>query len=280
MKKKNHYLELNKINFAELINKFFKEKILILFFSVGIGVLGYLSQFFSTKEFKTEITINKPTSNMFIEVVKSLEEKEEVADKFFIDLKSNILSLDNLDLFIQQNKDIENFKLFLKKRKITTQEYFYEKFGDLKKRNKIIENKFFLIFPKELQGSFFLNNYIEFTANKTINETGESLKLKYLVIISKYQEALEIAKMINLENPIFCNEDLFFKGTKLLNQEILNYKKLLAKLEDTKIIYNPIYSKASNIYYFSTPSYLYGIFGFFLGFFLSLIIIFFKNILR
>ena len=103
-------------------------------------------------------------------------------------------------------------------------------------------------------------------------------------------DALETAKLINLDNPILKSADrqsqvinepeaLFYKGTKVLGQSIIIDKKLLQKLENDQFNYNPILEKGIALEINTKPSNFLLI-GLFIGFFLSLIIIFFKGIFK
>ena len=104
-------------------------------------------------------------------------------------------------------------------------------------------------------------------------------------------DALEAAKLINLDNPILKSADrqsqvinepeaLFYKGTKVLGQSIIVDKKLLQKLENDQFNYNPILEKGIALEINTKPSNFFLLIGLFIGFFLSLIIIFFKGIFK
>ena len=73
-------------------------------------------------------------------------------------------------------------------------------------------------------------------------------------------------------------EALFYKGTKVLAQSIIIDKKLLQKLENDQFDYNYILDK--KIIFENNPLNFYFAIGLFVGFFLSFIIIFFKNSLK
>jgi LPS O-antigen subunit length determinant protein (WzzB/FepE family) len=109
--------------------------------------------------------------------------------------------------------------------------------------------------------------------------------------INNTEDALETAKLINLENPILKSPDrqnqvvnepeaLFYKGTKVLSQSIIIDKKLLQKLENDQFNYNPILATGISLKIDTISSYTFVAIGLFIGFFLSCIIIFFKNALK
>jgi hypothetical protein len=81
-------------------------------------------------------------------------------------------SFDNLDQFVKQNNSINSFKTLLKEQQTSAKDYFLNgtsknKFGPEKEKNKIIENRYYLNFPKELKGDEFLNEYVLFTFQNT-----------------------------------------------------------------------------------------------------------------
>ena len=84
-----------------------------------------------------------------------------------------------------------------------------------------------------------------------------------------------------MPNPVvIVPEDLFYKGTKVLSQNIIIYQKLLQKLENDQFNYNFIYDKGIALKIKTTFSYVFFAIGLFIGFFLSCIIIFFKSALK
>jgi hypothetical protein len=138
-----------------------------------------------------------------------------------------------------------------------------------------------------LDGDIFLNKYVEFIKKKTIFELKNNLKLTILNAINYHQEALEIAKKIQLENPYVLTknqgqlinepESILYKGTKVISENLNNLNKRLIKLENDQFNYNVILQKA-----LKNPINLplYFLLGLILGSFLSLIIIYLKNILK
>jgi LPS O-antigen subunit length determinant protein (WzzB/FepE family) len=119
----------------------------------------------------------------------------------------------------------------------------------------------------------------------------KSLKSTIENRINNTQDALEVAKLINLENPILKSLDmqnqvvnepeaLFYKGTKVLSQSIVIDKKLLQKLENDQFNYNPILDKGITLKINTISSYAFVAIGLFIGFILSCIIILFKSSLK
>ena len=304
MNKSHHYQEKDEIDLSALIRRLWKEKILILIFSIACMLLFYLYTLTFAKEFKTEITIQDPAYEVLKKYDKLISHKKNIntiendkikIDKnevnalsnFIDDFNLNLLSLDNLENFLQQSKGSDDFKVFLKKRNISAQKYFRGyRFGELKEKNKTI-------FPKELEGTIFLNNYEEFTKNKTKGEFINKIRIAIYLNLTEYEENLQIAKQLGIENPfmkfsessanIFFldNKSSYLEGTKVLTQKIIYIKQLLSDLERNPFDYNPILDKASVISKVA-PFYqfLYILGGFVFGFFLSLIIIFFRDSIK
>ena len=117
------------------------------------------------------------------------------------------------------------------------------------------------------------------------------MKLSINNNITIYENALELAKLINLEDPILKSlnpenqvinnpEDLFYKGSKILSQEIIYLKKLLIKLENEQFNYEFILNKSFSYPFNKITNIQYFLTGLLFGLILSLVIIFFRNILK
>jgi LPS O-antigen subunit length determinant protein (WzzB/FepE family) len=294
MKKNNLYISDDEIDLGDLLRTLWREKILILSISIICGLLGCLYATFKPEEFKTEIKLKSPPSQLFEPYTYQLINKNNnnIAEQFISDFKVNLLSLDNLEIFVEESRDLDTFKKYLKSRNISAKQYFANKLREEKVKNIIIPNTYFLVFEKEiLDGNVFLNNYIEFVKKKNNIEFKKNLKLTIENRIDNALDALEIAKLINLENPILKSPDrqnqvvnepeaLFYKGTKVLSQSIIIDKKLLQKLENDQFNYNPILATGISLKINTISSYAFFSIGLFIGFILSCIIIFFKSTLK
>jgi LPS O-antigen subunit length determinant protein (WzzB/FepE family) len=313
MNKSNNYLADDDIDMVEIIRKLWKEKILILFISAFCMLLAYFYAFNLPKEYKTLITIKNPPSNIFDTYISIFIYKDSynfknltsqnssnstssinpiIFGEFIFDLNSNLLSLDNLESFLEQSKEMDNFKEFLKIKNVSAKQYFQDnKFGAVREKNQIIPNKFFLIYPIELGGDNFLNKYVEFTKKKTQIEFIYKIRTTLLNTIAQYERSLQVAQEINLESPSILQhstnntvlnepDTLFYKGTKVLSQQISQFKTILTKINISEIDYDLILDKASVPSSESKSHFLYALAGLVFGFFLSLIIIFLKNILK
>jgi LPS O-antigen subunit length determinant protein (WzzB/FepE family) len=227
MKKNNLYITEDEIDLGDLIKKLWREKILILSISIICGLLGYLYASFKPEKFQIEFEIKNLPSQLFEPYLGILlPNNNSISEQFISDFKSNLLSLDNLEIFVEESRDLDTFKKYLKSRDISTKQYFATKLGEVSEKNKINSNRYFFVFEKKiLDGNIFLNNYLEFTKKKNIIECKKILKAIIENRINYTQDALETAKLINLENPIFESKFLFYKGTKVLSQIITIDKK-------------------------------------------------------
>jgi LPS O-antigen subunit length determinant protein (WzzB/FepE family) len=292
MKKNNPYITDDEIDLGALIRILWREKILILSISIICGLLGYLYASFKPEEFKIEIKLKNPPSQLFELYTQLLINNNDnnIVVQFITDFKLNLLSLDSLEIFVEESRELDNFKKHLKLRNISTKQYFANKLGEVKEKNIITPNTYFFVFEKKiLDGNIFLNNYVEYVKKKNIIELKKNLKSKIENRIVNTENALETAKLINLENPILksqyqnqvINEPdaLFYIGTKALSQRIIIDKKLLQTLENDQFSYNVILDKGIALK-INTESSYFSLIGLFIGFFLSCIILFFKNDLK
>jgi len=304
MKKNNSYLADDEIDLGDIVKSLWKEKILILSISIICGLLGYFYGLSKPQEFKTEIILKNPpiqifepynllninlnnnnlnNNNLNNNNLNNNNLSNNITGQFISDFKLNLLSLDNVQNFIEESREFDNFKGYLKSKNMPV--------GEVKEINEIISNKYFLNHPKEFDGAIFLNKYVGFIKKKTIVEFKNNLKLTFLNTINNHQEALEIAKKIQLENPIIKStnlqqviiepEGLFYKGTKVISENLNSLNKKLVKLENDQFNYNIILQKAlTSKNPINLPLYLYFILGLTLGSILSLVIIYLKNILK
>ena len=210
-----------------------------------------------------------------------------ISEQFILNFKLNFLSLDNLQSFTEESREFDNFKGYIKSRNISAKEYFKNKIGEVKEKNFIIQNKYFLVFTKELDGDVFLNNYVHFIKKKTVLELKRYLKLSIINKNYLLENALENAKIINLENPILRSmnqtsqvvnepEDLFYKGSKILSQEITYLKKILIKLENDQFDYEIVSDKPLNSPVDKILNYKYFVIGLIFGLLFSIAIVLFR----
>lgn len=294
MKKKSIYLVDDEIDLRDLIKKLSKDKILILSISIICGLLGYFYALIKPQELRSEIILKNPPTQIFepynLLNINLNNNINNIAEQFISDFKLNLLSLDNVQNFIEESREFDNFKGYLKSRNISVKQYFIDgRFAEVKEKNIIIPNKYFLNHSKELDGAIFLNKYVEFIKKKTIFELKNNLKISLINNINIQQQALEIAKKIQLENPIISSvnqqqvvyepEALFYKGAKVLSENLIYLNKVMIKLEDDQFNHNNILQKGFTLKNVTILP-LYFVVGLILGLFLSLGFIFFKSILK
>ena len=161
MKKNNLYISDDEIDLGDLLRTLWREKILILSISIICGLLGYLYVSFKPEEFIIQIKIKNPPFHLFEPYTQVFTKNinSNLAQEFISDFKLNLLSLDNLEIFVEESQDLDIFKKYLKSRNVSVKQYFANKLGEAKEKNLIIPNKYFLLFTKELDGETFLNNY-------------------------------------------------------------------------------------------------------------------------
>jgi LPS O-antigen subunit length determinant protein (WzzB/FepE family) len=296
MKKNNSYLADDEIDLGDLIKSLCREKILILSISIICGLAGYLYIFFQPQEFKTEIKLKNPPPQLFQTYTRTSIDNNNNNNnnnviQFISDFKLNFLSLDYVESFVEESREFDNFKRYLKSRNISTKKYFENKINEVKEKNLIIPNKYFLVFTKELDGDIFLNNYAQFIKKKTVFEFKKNLKFSIENKIAEYENALENAKLINLENPILIStkqtnqvvidpDILFYKGSKILSQDITFLKRLLIKLENEQFDYEVVLEKTANSPVKEISYFVFFGIGLILGLFLSLGIVFLKGIFK
>jgi LPS O-antigen subunit length determinant protein (WzzB/FepE family) len=303
MKKNNPYIADDEIDLSDLIRMLWREKILILSISIICGLLGYLYALFNfNSEFKVQIKLQDPPFQLFEGYtylvlnnknnVLNNKNNNILIDQFVSNFKLNFLSLDNLQTFVEESRDLDSFKKYLKSRNISTRQYFGNKLGEVKENNKIISNTYFFVFEKKiLDGDIFIGKYVEYIKKKNIIEFKKNLKLTIENKINITEDAFEIAKIINLEYPILKSSDrlsqviaepeaLFYQGTKVLSQSIIIYKKLLQNLEKNQFNFNPISDKGIITPINPMSSYFYFLTGLFVGFFLFCIFALFKSALK
>ena len=229
MKRNLRILQDDEIDLAKIIKILWNEKILILSIGLIFMVIGYVYGALQPKVYKTEITIREAPSFLFgvYKPFISTQQQQAIARQFNDDLKLNLSSLDTLVQFVEKTNTINDFKNHLKEKNISTRDYFKEKFKP--EIDKKIQNKYSLTYSQPLKGEAFLNDYIIFSQQQTITMFKQQLEQIILTEINIHQHHLEIAKKIDLDNPILqsmveaqslVNEPdaLFYKGTKVLTQ--------------------------------------------------------------
>ena len=185
MKKNNPYITDDEISLADLLRILWREKILILSICVICGLLGSLYASFKPEEFKTEIKLQNPPSQLFEPYnyvlnninsninsnsnSNSNSNKSSIDGQFINDFKLKLLSLDNLETFVEESRDLDIFKKYLKSKNLNTKQYFEGKLREAKEKNIIIPNTYSFVFEKKLfDENIFFFNYAEYIKKKIL----------------------------------------------------------------------------------------------------------------
>ena len=301
MNSNNQTIETDEIDLGEIIRKLWKEKFLILSISLIVSVLAYTHVAFKPKTFQTTVVLRNIPTTLFLNFDTYLNlqgiERTTFSALFKNEFYQQLNSFDNFDEFVKQNNSINSFKIMLKDKQISAKDYFLSsspnKFGPEKQKNKIIENRYYLNFPKELKGDDFLNEYILFIFQKVENLIKKQIMYVFSSQKNNYEKNLVIAKQLNIQEPILqqklqdrslfmINEpkDLYYRGTKVIQNEIDNTNKIIAEAKDFKLDFNPILDRAYMPIVVSDSPLKFGILGFIAGLFLSLIYIIIRNVLK
>lgn len=282
MKKINLITNSGEINLREVILLLLRNKFLILSISILFSILGYIYFINQPTQVKVKIKLLDPPQNLF-----GIDRDAKENYKILInDFRLNILSSDNIESFLIQSKDFDDFKAFLKSRDINIKSYFTNSLIEDKTLNVVIPNHYILHCTKELNAEFFLTSYIDYLWSELIQKQKKNIENNINYEILLHNLALNGALKANIDKPLrkddfeFNSLDLIFQGTLVLKEKIkfLEIKKLeINKISPNfeQVLESPFYIKSSNNTFF-----YYAISGFIVGFFLSLGAIFFKNFLK
>ena len=290
----------DEIDLREIILKLWKEKYLILIITLVFTVAGYIYGTLKPKAYQATITLREAPVSIFKKYERFFSSQQQppppplpqisLALNYNQNFMSNLLSLDNLVKFVDQNKKIDEFKSYLKTKNIKTRAYFNGKFQYFDGKKNKLQNQYALNFSSPLPGPEFLNDYIIYTKKVTVDEFKKELIESVRIEIEIYDQNLETALSINLENPILksfaegnsvVNEPsaLFYKGSKVLSQQKLYLMTLLKEIDNFTLNYNPILEQSSNTT-LKTVTYSPGILmaiAFALGLFFSFIFIYIRS---
>ena len=284
-----------------LILSLWKEKYLFLSITLLFLFLGYLYSLTLNKnvEFTSRIKTTPPPLEFFTTYETFFDEVTIPfrGESFTISFNSNFYSLDNLEKYIDQNNDIDNFKNYLKKTNLTPRKFFKPRLQQVTTKvdnqtNVVLEGQYYLTYPAILDGSKFLDEYANFIKDLTMSEFKAQKTVQILNIVKVYEQNLEISEAILLDNPIIQNfdgliqsniltepNDSFYQGSIILSKRIEHLGIMLETLKKN-FEYNAISERAivikSNFKNTTTPI----IFGLIIGLFLSFLVILFRSILK
>lgn len=279
----------DQVNIFDLLIICWKDRILIITVLIVSIVVGLIVSSFSQKAVTQQIIfdLRYPESPIF-KLLDSKKEKfdAEIEKKNFITIfERNINSLNNLDAFIEQSKNLDSFKNFLKKDKISAEKYYgafrissvAEKYGK-KILYANLQSKYAFSYPVELmEGDKFLTNYIEYTKKKTLDEY---LLFKKLAAEHECQNAkqlfdsLQSSEFFKFEksNDVFLYAFADYLHCKSLSK---NYDKFYFNINNYNFL-NEIVS-IGKIVPVELPRYFYLALSLLFGFIITVVIIFLKN---
>jgi LPS O-antigen subunit length determinant protein (WzzB/FepE family) len=285
MKKSDLKLTDNGIDLIEYVNILFKHKITILIFSAfGAIVASVYAFFFSSSMLMVDIIIKNPSYETFNPYNISYFYKSpnvNISTEFVSSLNDNLLSKNNLDNFrakyiSSSKKECINCNYF----KITQN----EKIKNIYVLTTYIKNTQKKNYYKEEyeQAIDFLNKYIVFTLDKNKKELAEKIYLNLVNSISEHEQALQIAKKMNIINPIATIQMqdqnipfLFTKGITPLEFEITNLKTKANNILNEKFDYQHIFQKAS-VFSHEDKKFSMILLGLFSGFIFSCTIVLYR----
>jgi len=230
---KKNYLKKNQVNLNSFLFDLSKKK--FLFFKIIIFFFLLNSPYFFLKQYHIRIDNNYIYFNNILSKFNFSEvQKINASNKFFNIINNNLDSKKNFNNFIKLEKKPQYYDFLL-----------YKIEFEFKKKN--YKPVIFLL-PNNVDGGIFLNNYLNFIINKSISEFNNELKMLIKQNILKHEKALEIARTINLENPIIKEKQLdsddlevsnnyylYYEGTKILNIRI-NWDKILLEEIDNNFL--------------------------------------------
>ena len=256
----------DEINISDIFRRLYKEKFLILFFTIIFGLISFLipnsSEHLKNKKVIFVIT---DKSDLLEDYYLYLGSNDPLYN-FNIQFQSELLKFENMSNFINNDKDFEKFQKYFKQIKSNPRKYFGERFGQLTHQNKIIHNQYFF-FQSEIYTNTFIKNYIDFVKKKTLLQIKKFAQndLKY-----KLNRNKAILKKIG------TNLDYQYLN---YNTEITELETLLKQLENLEIEDDVIYYMDNTDLLSTSPKLLKLnlLLGLIIGFFISLTIIFFKK---
>jgi LPS O-antigen subunit length determinant protein (WzzB/FepE family) len=284
MKKSNFITNDGEINLREAILILLKNKFLILSISILFSLVSYIYFINKPLEVKVKIKLLDPPENLFgsnAQAIKNL-------NLLISDFRLHILSVDNIERFLMQSKDFDDFKAFLKSRDINIKSYFYNSIKVDKYLNVAVPNEYILDCTKELNAELFLISYVDYLWNELISKYKEKLENEVNDEIYLHNSAFDAAFRANIEIPFIQRNEslenaslsLMLQGTFVLKEKIkfLNNKKL--EIKEISPNFRQILEKPVLLKNTDKTSFYYVLPGLIVGFFLSLVAIFFKSFLE
>lgn len=292
-----------KIDPRSLFLIFWKERFLISFFCILCMLVFFLISVNIKKDVEVKFTIKDPENKIFEPYNSIFYNKENeiyrtninnsntkqigksyLKNQFVISFNQNIKSVYYFREFLNQKNNYDKlYKIGHKKL-----ENYFNRSSFLKNNNKEKNNNFFeynFIFTEDFAGNIFFKDYIQFVKNETMIEFETEIKETIENSINSDKKLLRNLKNTDL-TPVNdsrkyydFNEYLLSKNINEISMQIEQNILLLKDLNFKKFDYYPFFDEI----FIPTPvlkyvKFLYSLSGLLFGFFLSLIVIYFKNL--
>jgi hypothetical protein len=294
MNLKKSKISANSISIVEIFQIFWKDKVLIVIISLAFCIFftslkSYFLNNFKNQQVLTNIkvTFENNSNNVDLYYKKLLLSYSKIYN--IENLKFKLIQTNILYFFSENKKKYNDFDIYFKKLNISADEYF-------KKNYKTDTKNYYLAYPKELNGELFLKEYITWLFNQSQTVLVNNLKeiiLHDILVLKKNKEFLskigsekfkkESKNLMTEKNEdfLFDPHNFFTFDINNIDLKILFSTKLIQHLDS--FIFEPASLKFKSevipgIYLNSTRNF--GVLGLLFGFFLSLIIIFFKNLIK
>lgn len=255
MSSKRQMTSNDEIDLRKVILTLRKEKKLLILITLIFIVVSCFYWLQKPKLYQASFTIEKVPESLFIEyeentfIKKSLRKKSKSLHEIFNrDLQFYLKSKNNLINFLEQNRKSDEYKSYIKKDnvnffgliKVTTNP------GDYNVKKNTYD--FLINYSEPLPSIDFLNNFINdymYHAKQVVGlKIKNNLKMNVNNEIKKYKLSLKTATVINLEYPHVyfspMNDNLYLKGTRVLNEQIKQLEALLNELENVNFNYEQI----------------------------------------
>lgn len=296
MSPKKRKILVENISIEEILKTFLKEKKIIIIisfvFSIFFGLMYYYANDNHVKKNHRLasvklLSIEKDRKGLLLYYKKLLPNEFK---KDFYDSYEPLPLGTNIFYFFQQNKDkFSDFNDYFNKLNISAQDYFSKNFRKKK-------DDYYLKYPKQLQGESLIKEFMVYEINRFRAELHNYVK-KHILI---HKNFIEKIKDINAkttfefkkptENRLNYIQDWDIFSDKYVNVENLNYtislsKELIKKLEENHLNYpfsidvQTEITPIKNIYDMNSLKNFILV-GLIFGFFLSLLIVFYKNLIR
>lgn len=282
-------MKQKEIDIKKIIFLLFEKKNYVLLICILFSLLAFV---YGNKQIRTyEVKVNVPDAPLllFTKFSKLYNEPDNLdnettsflAKNFNQYLKFQItMSEKNFIGFIKKYNN-EEFKIYSKDKNINFLKSLQPEII-FNNKNKNEEDAFVFTFQEPMPGSEFIEDYINFSIRNAESEFIDQLVGQIKYKIDRYTIDLEIAKKIDLTNPVYQKNNFFgldptksydyLQGSIVLAEKINNLNQTLEKIKEMKIDYEPIIKKNTKLIS-PKPIAIYIIAAMFLGIILCTIII-------